>query len=367
MRFFISSVVAGFEPFREAVATAVRSLGHEVIRSEDFTASSATSQVTCLSGVRSSDAVVLLLGDRYGSVQATGKSPTHEEFEAARESKPVFVFIQDGIAPEPREMAFIDEVRDWSTGRYTGQFTDDDTLRSAVTTAIHRWEVESATARIDPEEMASRAIARLPKREHQYRASDPSIMLSLVGAPRQTILRPSQIEDCRFQRDLQQRAFFGEPSLFDTSEGIDVGIEDHGLRLRQTRQFIALSEDGSLLLGLGLQQPERGLSAVIEEDVREAVLKALLFCGGLLDRLDPTEKLSRLAVALALSNSGGGEWRARSEHRQNPSSMRLSLRHDDSIARVMLSPPDRARAAFRQTYSEMAEDLTILLRRHFQN
>ncbi len=331
MRYFISSVIAGFEPFREAAADAIRSLG---------------------------------LGERYGSVQATGKSPTHEEFEGARDLKPVFAFIQLAVEPEERQKAFIDEVRDWSTGRYTGQFTDAESLRTAVTTAIHRWEVESASARIDPDEMASRAIAGLPRIDRHH---DASMFLSVVGAPRQTILRPSQIEDSCFQRDLQQRALFGSPSLFDTREGIEISIRDHALRLRQAHQSIVLSEDGSLLLESALPHSESGLSAVIEEDVHAAILRTLTFSGGLLDALDSTEKLSRLAVALALRNSGGGEWRTRTEHQQNPNSMRMSLGHDDTIPRVTLSPPDRARAAFRQTYTEMAEDLMVLLRRHFQD
>jgi Domain of unknown function (DUF4062) len=119
MRFFISSTITGFENFREATAEAICALGNEVLRSEDFTASPTASQVACLSGVRESDGVILLLGGRYGSVQASGMSPTHEEFEAAKEIKPIFAFIQSDISPEPRQQAFIDEVRDWSTGTYT--------------------------------------------------------------------------------------------------------------------------------------------------------------------------------------------------------------------------------------------------------
>jgi hypothetical protein len=151
MRIFVSSVIAGFEECREAAVSAVRSLGHEVTRSEDFVASPATSQIACLAGVRDSDAVIVLLGERYGSVQASGKSPTHEEFEEAKDSKPLFAFIQSGTNPEPRQKAFIDEARNWSTGRYTARFSDPESLRSAVTTAIHRWEIESASAKVDPD------------------------------------------------------------------------------------------------------------------------------------------------------------------------------------------------------------------------
>ncbi len=52
MRVFISSVITGYEHFRVAVAAAVESLGHEVIRAEDFGASPGTPQQACLGGVR---------------------------------------------------------------------------------------------------------------------------------------------------------------------------------------------------------------------------------------------------------------------------------------------------------------------------
>jgi hypothetical protein len=314
--------------------------------------------------VRESDAVVLLLGERYGTPQPSGKSPTHEEFEAAKDSKPVFAFIQSGIAPEARQQAFIDEVRDWSTGRYTGRFTDPESLRSAVTTALHRWELEGARAKVDPDEMASRALSRLPERDRHYRTSDPALLVSVVGAPRQSILRPAKIEDAKFQRELQKRALFDDPTIFDTREGINISIEEHSLKLHQDHQSIMLSEEADLLLSLSLQRSERGFSAVIEEDVSQAISRALKFSSQLLDTIDSTERLSRVAVAVAISNSSGGEWRTRAQHERNPTSMRIIS--DDSFVRVTLSPPDRSRASFRQNHSEMTQDLTVLLRRHFQ-
>ena len=92
MRVFISSVITGYEHFRDAVAAAVVSLGHEVIRAEDFGASPDTPQQACLGGVRDADVVVLLVGARYGAVQPSGRSATDEEYREARESKEVLVF-----------------------------------------------------------------------------------------------------------------------------------------------------------------------------------------------------------------------------------------------------------------------------------
>ena len=71
MKVFISSVITGSERFRDAVEAAVESLGHEVVRAEDFGASPDTPQQACLAGVRQADVVVLLVGARYGAVQAS--------------------------------------------------------------------------------------------------------------------------------------------------------------------------------------------------------------------------------------------------------------------------------------------------------
>jgi len=74
MKVFISSVIAGFESYRDAAGQGVHSLGHQAIRAEDFGAAPASPQEVCLRGVRAADVVVLLVGARYGYPQASGLS-----------------------------------------------------------------------------------------------------------------------------------------------------------------------------------------------------------------------------------------------------------------------------------------------------
>jgi len=79
------------EAFRDAAEAAAQVLGHEVIRAEDFAASSSTPQQACLQGAREADVAVLLLGARYGAVQASGLSATQEEYRELRDRSPVIV------------------------------------------------------------------------------------------------------------------------------------------------------------------------------------------------------------------------------------------------------------------------------------
>ncbi len=69
MKLFISSLVRGLEAERDAAAAAIRSLGHEPRRAEDFGVSPDSPQIVCRAGVRESDLTILILGARYGAAQ----------------------------------------------------------------------------------------------------------------------------------------------------------------------------------------------------------------------------------------------------------------------------------------------------------
>lgn len=99
MKIFISSLISGFEPYREAVKSAILTLRHQPVMAEDFGAQPNSPQIACLQGLRSADMVILVLGHRYGYPQgSSGVSPTHEEFLEAQPRKPILVFVQDGSA-----------------------------------------------------------------------------------------------------------------------------------------------------------------------------------------------------------------------------------------------------------------------------
>ena len=111
MKVFVSSVISGFEHERDAVERAARTLGHDVIRAEEYPASPESPRRACLAGVREADVVVLLLGRRYGAPQASGISPTHEEYREAKDRSDVLAFVQKGVEYESAQRDFISEVR----------------------------------------------------------------------------------------------------------------------------------------------------------------------------------------------------------------------------------------------------------------
>ena len=184
MRVFISSVIHGFEEYRAAALRACQALRHEVKRSEDFAASSASPQQVCLEGVRWAEVVLLLVGGRYGTPQPSGLSATHEEYREARERAPVLAFVQERVEREPAQREFLKEVRAWTAGHTTVSFTDAEELRDAVTAALRDLELSQAVGRVDEQEMLARAQALVPA---DARSLGVRLSLVVAGGPAQEL------------------------------------------------------------------------------------------------------------------------------------------------------------------------------------
>lgn len=329
---------------------------------EDFAATAHSPQVACLTGVRQSDAVVLVLGERYGAVQASGLSATHEEFREARESKPTLVFVQGGITPEPKQGEFIIEARDWAGGRIAPTFGDAPALTAAVIRGLDELELSRAAGTADPAEMSERARGLVPRANA---VSEASLVLAIACGPRQPVLRPARLDDPQLARDLMQAALFGDAALLDAAEGTLPKVRDGALFIEQSRARIGIDPEGSILVVRPTHRDrgwDGGMTAVIEEDVAQDLLVALRFADEVLARIDRTSRLTHVAPVAALLRGSYAAWRTRSEHVASPRSMTMNMTgRDDAIA--VLAPPARPRPALRHQAPELAEDLTTLLRR----
>lgn len=363
MKVFLSSMITGFEAYREAAVEAITTLGHTVVRSEDFPASPISPQIACLGGTRQSDAVIVVLGARYGAVQPSGLSATHEEFREACDTKPTLVFVQAGITPEPEQEALIKEAREWAAGALAPSFDTPDALTKHIVRGLHYLDLARATGPLDQEAMLTRARDLLPA--ERYAMGPSSLAVVLVGGPRQPVLRPAQLEDPGLGRELTQEALFGRASLFDAADGTQPGMSGDRLVIRQPLSWLALDSEGTLVVVRPLHREKTrdfGLRPVIEEDVSADIEQVLRFADVVLDRIDPTQRLTHLMPIVALLGSAYGAWRTRAEHAASPMSMTMNIGSTERPI-ASLSPPARPRQAFRQQPSDIARDLTVLLRR----
>jgi hypothetical protein len=368
MKIFVSSVVRGFQEYRDAAVRAAKALRHEVKRSEDFTASSATPQQTCLAGVRWAEVVVMILGARYGERQSSGLSATHEEYREARERGSVLVFVENGVTHEPAQQEFLREVRGWESGHVTASFSSGEELRDAVTVALRDLELSRAIGPVDEGEMLGRAQTLLS----DVRRHSQGMILTMVvtGGPRQQVLRPRELESPQLEEDVTREALFGAFRVLDRAEGTRPSIRDNALVIEQGRASILIDQLGSVRLTLSMERSRTGrdvfpvLSGVaIREDIEEALRRALAFIGWILDRIDPIRRVVDVVVIASLD--GAMAWRTRAEHERSPNS--VSIRMSNEPAAAQLTPARRHRAALSQDVASIAEDLGALLGRKMKS
>lgn len=365
MNVFISSVIVGMEADRDAVRKAAAVLRHGVSGAEDFGARADTPQRTCLAGVRAADATVLLLGDRYGAIQESGLSATHEEYREARESSEVLAFVRLGTSPETRQQEFLDEVQGWAGGQFTATYTTPDELLTAVTRALHELELTRQRGPVDEEDLKRQAEALLPRGTLSLTGV---LHIAIAGAPRRLIVRPAQLGDVALIRDISREATYGEHPIFHFNEGVQPPtVEGDVLLVRQSRAAVAIDEYG----GIRITQPARApaqpgysnFPLIVEEELRDHLHNALRYAGWLLDRVDSTRRLTHVAVALRLDGGGLLGWRTREEDRASPNSATLDRASDQPVSTEPYLYP---RPALLLRAGPIADDLTVLLRRRFR-
>jgi hypothetical protein len=363
VKVFVSSLVRGLEPYRDAVDGAAKLLGHDVKRSEDFAASPDTPQRACLAGVRWSDVVVLLLGPRYGDRQPSGMSATHEEYrEARQEQRDVLAFLQRDAELEPDQQAFVDEVRGWEGGVLTGGFATSEELEAAVTRALHDLELARQTAPLDESEVSARAVDLVPDRRDSHGGS---LCIAVAGGPRRQVIRPAELEDPELQRDLHREVLLGEHAAFDTTEGVRTRIDGSAFRVEQDHASLLVDALGSVcLVRSALDREASGLPVIIEEDLSNRIAHGLRLAGWILDRIDHPRRLTHVAPAVALLSASYLGWQTRAEHVSSPNTVQMPMNVGDRVV-VTLTPAVHPRASLTHTVGELTEDFVALLRQAY--
>jgi hypothetical protein len=371
MKVFISSLISGFGPYRDAARRAVTTLRNEAVMAEDFGAQPNSSQIACLQGVRSADVVVLVLGPDYGFVPPGSTiSATHQEYREARETRPILAFIQQGIDPQPEQKAFIDEVQAWEGGLFRSGFSDAANLQDGITRALHDYTLANAVGPVDQDQLIAQAVAMIPP-DRRNNSSSTTLDIAIVGGPTQRILRPMQMEDAALGEHMEQSALYGDNRLFDRTKGSAVQLDGSDLVVSQERgASIRLTEQGAMLFRLSLEDtvsPNRmggfGGLMIIEEVVRERLGAALGYAAATIERIDPTQRLTHLGVACHITGAEYRAWRTRAQQAASGGSMQIGMGQEERRPITMAI----RRAALRLDRTPLIEDILVPLRRQFSN
>jgi hypothetical protein len=365
MKVFVSSLIGGYEQYRAAVVDAIAMLGHTPLRAEDLGANPASPQQACLSLVRDSDVVILLMGERYGAIQPSGLSATHEEYREARERKPVLVFVEEPGDREGHQEAFLQEVQEWATGHFRSSYEDPASLTAAVVRGLHEHELAVSHGTFDLGECVERARNLLPTGSPGF-GSGPELVIAVAPGPLQQVIRPAEIGDPTLAADLQREALFGSSPVLDRAEGTNESTRGSQLVLSQEHGSISIDQAGNIRVAKVLRSNSRWsgteMPAVIHEDVQQLVGAAVRYAGWVLDRIDPVRRLTDVVVLVRLSGAGWMPWRTRQEHEASPTSGSMGS-GGDAETTVELTPPQRHRQALTHDADRIAEDLTALLER----
>lgn len=364
MKVFISSVVTGFEDYRSAAAAAAGVLRHEVILAERYPATIGSPQQACLEGVRDADVTVVILGARYGAIQPSGMSATHEELVEARNRGVAIVLVQEGVTLEPRQDAVIREVKAW-TGNLIETFKTPNELKEATIRALNRFEVDRSRSRVDPQVLLQKAKGMIPT---SGSGGSPAIALAVVPGPEEQLIRPAELE--RFGEDLRREVLVGPVGLFNPAYGTQLSVRDDRVVVGQDhdRAVVVVDAAGAVAVMVPALQ-ERGIGsgvlAIIEEDIQAKLQTALELAARLLDRSDPMRRSTDVVIASGLIAGSWLPWRTKAEQAANPNQAAMGrgvLTGGHGTVLVHLTPPRRARGDLGHSAAAIAEDLTALLR-----
>ena len=88
--------------------------------------------------------------------------------------------------------------------------------------------------------MLARAITLLPTEARHVHTGVVTLAVAVAGGPRQSILRPTELENDALLQHLRRAARFGRTPIFVEEEGATHRLEDHALVLSQPRRAIRL-------------------------------------------------------------------------------------------------------------------------------
>lgn len=307
---FVSSVMRDFAAERQAASDAVESLGLRPVMAETAPASADPSRTALLGRVGECDAVVLLLPNRYGDVTASGFSPTEDEFrEAVRLSKPILVFVQDGVTREPAQDEFIARVRgSWESGWLTASFATPAQLSLAIVRALDELRTQLAGGDALPAAAARARELVVGSRRHSS-TSGAALRVACVPVGVGTLLNAHALDDAGLVNAVIAAA--RATGVLSQSVGVDSGVSAAGVELTAQgrdhgdRTTVVFAEDGAVCVEFGANASGNlGSMAISHPRVADAIAAIAALSEQLWTNVPGGDRVRQICAAIGIPEAG---------------------------------------------------------------
>jgi hypothetical protein len=265
--------------------------------------------------------------------------------------------------PEPAFAAALEQLKAWGFDVEAPQVAAHESSTTPAHAMAPRTEAASALSGEAAKEGLERALAMVPQTRNTV--VEPALVLVSTAAPRGALLRPSELEDSALASWLERDALYGDPPVLERGEGTATGISGNSLVARQSRAWVAIDEEGTVVVMRPvIRRVDRRihLSGIIEEEVLADLEADLAFVDRVLERIDPGRRASHVVPVTALLGGSYTAWRTRAEQAASPTSMTMNMSGGDRVV-THLSSPAQPRDYLNQQRPALAQDLMVLLRR----
>ncbi|MDB4915257.1 MAG: hypothetical protein JWM95_2901 [Gemmatimonadetes bacterium] len=369
-RVFVSSVIEGFESFREAARQGILAAdGDPILVNEDFPSLAASSRNACLDAIDSADYFVLLIGSRGGWTAPSGKLVVEEEYErAVARKQPILVFLQD-VPRDDHAARLVRRVSDYVEGAFRRTFTNELELQRELERALH-------PLLTNPESRLT-----MPKSSEDDFAKPYAVqgmtMLRFVLMPerQEEVVDPVRISSEQFGRRVYEIAHSADVGILSFERPKTRTLERDDLVILQTdndgrngaRQYarIQISESGRLVIDANIsgraQQGDSFFSAMVIDtrDIEAVLEQCHQFSAALYDEIDPFKRHQRFGYDVCLS---GLDHRRLERNPQPRSSFGMNMQ-GTQVIRAFGDWRAIARADLRQPAPEIERAVVLLERR----
>lgn len=368
-RVFVSSVMEGFEDYREAARNGILDAGGEPVLVEDYPGLSISPRSACLDGVASCDVLVVVVGNRGGWTAPSGKLVVEEEYDEARQNNlRVLAFIQN-IKREEEAQRLVDRLSDYINGLFRLTFSSPTELRSAVKDSL-----EPIIQHLKNPEVELSMIEE--KLKDPYKIYNEASLRFLLAPERvEEFIDPVSLESPALRRQLFEIGHSGEVELFsyERPKKTEVGINEIViLQANEDRRWDGLNEVrleltttgviaiDSNITGLAERAEEfASMMVILEGDIADRLMKCFAFASAFFELKDQFRRYDRMIYNAALSGIGH-----RTLMSEPPKGSSYSMgQHGDEVVIAFDRPQVLTREDLSKSERQVERTITLFRRR----